>query len=156
MTDYEMASIIIAGISLLVSIGATILSLIANSKCSSATIELGLLAAITSANEKIMDCSADMDELVSRKDSLTSEEQTQLELKKKRFDTAVENLLNAYEEACAKYIDKKVDKERFKKNYFKSIQKVVENKEFKDYYSGVQSKYKATLKVYKEWFDLEK
>jgi Skp family chaperone for outer membrane proteins len=156
MTNYEIAALAISGVSLLVSAFAAVMSLLANAKSSSATIELGLLDTITSASEKVMDCSADMDDLVSRKDSLTTEEQTQLEFKKKRFDTAVENLLNAYEEACAKYVDKKIDKERFKKNYFRSIRNVVENEKFKDYYVGVQSNYKATLKVYKEWFDFEK
>lgn len=34
---------------------------------------------------------------------------------------ALEDILNAYDEACAKYIDKKVDTERFKKLYVTEI-----------------------------------
>ena len=75
---------------------------------------------------------------------------------KKALSTAYERNLNAYEEACAKYLDNKVDKERFKKNYHLDIRKLVENEHFKDKFNSTTSPYKAILKVYNEWNNLEK
>lgn len=72
------------------------------------------------------------------------------------LNSAIEEFLNAYDEACQKYIDKKVDKERFKKSYFKEIQSIVENENFKQKYDSESSQYKATKKIYREWYDLEK
>lgn len=65
---------------------------------------------------------------------------------------ALEDVANAYDEACAKYIDNKIDKERFKKLYFKEIQNIVEDNNTKHYYASLQSNYNATRKVYKEWY----
>lgn len=78
------------------------------------------------------------------------------ELVKTVFDSATEEFLNAYDEACQKYIDSKVDRERFKKSYFNEIQSIVENHIFKSKYDFTTTRYRATVKVYKEWVDLEK
>lgn len=72
------------------------------------------------------------------------------------YDSTKEEFLNAYDEACQKYLDKKVDKERFKKSYFAEIQSIVKNDNFKEKYDSQSTPYKATVKVYNEWFDLEK
>ena len=71
------------------------------------------------------------------------------------LNTANERNLNAYEEACAKYLDNKVDKERFRKNYHIEIRQLVEDTNNKDKFDATTSPYKAILKVYKEWNDLE-
>ena len=76
-------------------------------------------------------------------------------LKKQILKAFLEDLLNSYDEACAKYIDGKIDKERFKKMYFDEIRQIVENSRTKQYYDAVSTRYKATVKVYKEWNDLE-
>lgn len=68
---------------------------------------------------------------------------------------ALEDVLNAYDEACAKYIDKKVDTERFKKLYVTEIRNLVEDNNTKSYYVMPQSKFQATVKVYHEWNNLE-
>ncbi len=68
---------------------------------------------------------------------------------------ALEDVLNAYDEACAKYIDKKVDMERFKKLYVTEIRNLVEDNNTKSYYVMPQSKFQATVKVYREWNNLE-
>lgn len=72
------------------------------------------------------------------------------------FESAKEEFLNSYDEACQKYLDKKVDKERFKKSYFVEIQSIVKNDNFKEKYDSKSTDYKATVKVYNEWFNLEK
>lgn len=71
------------------------------------------------------------------------------------YESTKEEFLNAYDEACQKYLDKKVDKERFKKSYFIEIQSIVKSEDFKQKYDTQSTPYKATVKVYNEWFDLE-
>lgn len=70
---------------------------------------------------------------------------------KQQIDVAIEQLLKAYEEACAIYIDIKIDKKRFKKTYMYEIKEIVESDDFKEYFQ-FGSKYSAIKKVYKEWF----
>ena len=65
-----------------------------------------------------------------------------------------EDVLNAYDEACAKYIDKKVDRERFKKMYMHEIRQLVESDDFAHKYNCIQSRYNATKRVYDEWNNL--
>lgn len=72
------------------------------------------------------------------------------------FKAAVESNINAYEEACAKYIDNKYDRKRFKKIYQISLRQLVENPQHKPYFDGVTSRYKAILKVYSEWENPER
>lgn len=68
---------------------------------------------------------------------------------------ALEDVLNAYDEACSKYIDKKVDVSRFKKLYITEIRNLVEDDNTKSFYFMPQSKFQATVKVYREWNNLE-
>lgn len=71
-------------------------------------------------------------------------------------ESALEDVLNAYDEACAKYLDDgKVDKVRFKKLYYDEIRQLVTDSVNVDKYREPQTKYHATNKVYKEWNDLE-
>ena len=63
---------------------------------------------------------------------------------------------NAYEDACAKYIDNKVDRDRFKTMYFSEIKRLVDNEPHSIVYATNRSLYKSTLKVYEEWFHKRK
>lgn len=71
----------------------------------------------------------------------------------KAFESAEEQYRNAYEEACGKYLDGKLDKERFEKMYLIEIQNLVTNKDQKEHYDATQSHYRCTLAVYNEWFN---
>lgn len=71
-------------------------------------------------------------------------------------NTALEEVMNAYDEACAKYLDGKVDKERFKKMYHDEIRQWVEAEKTKTFYQEPQTRYRSTIGVYKEWYDLER
>lgn len=68
------------------------------------------------------------------------------------YFTAEEQYRNAYEEACGKYIDGKIDKIRFEKLYKQEIYKLVNDENQKEYYATNQSKYASTISVYKKWF----
>ncbi len=68
------------------------------------------------------------------------------------YFTAEEQYRNAYEEACGKYIDGKIDKVRFEKLYKQEIYKLVNDDNQKKFYATNQSTYASTISVYKEWF----
>ena len=105
------------------------------------------------ARQEVSVCSEKLVNCVLRDNKNSSQLQT---VYQKMFDAAQEDLRNAYEEACSRYLDEKVDKERFKRMYYSEIQNLVENKEQIEHFDTVKSRYKCILKVYKEWFDLEK
>lgn len=86
---------------------------------------------------------------------LSHEEKEAFNYYKETVIVANESYINAYEEACAKYLDNKTDKTRFKKNYFISLRQLVEKEEYKPFFDSTTSRYKAILKVYNEWNDLE-
>ena len=69
-------------------------------------------------------------------------------IQKKAFE---EDLLNAYDEACAKYLDKKVSQDRFERMYASEIRNLIEAPNFKDIFSDPSCNYDAILKVYKKW-----
>ncbi len=151
MTIYEIISIIIAIAAFLFSLNA----FFSSKRIAVAQIELYMNERITNTKEKVSEQASIIAPFKAKK-TLSEEEKSLLEIYEKIFFSAVENNLNAYEEACAKYLDKKVDCERFKKTYKKEIRQLVENKNLKKYFDAVSSSYKAILKVYKEWENLEK
>jgi hypothetical protein len=78
-------------------------------------------------------------------------------LRENAWYSAVEDNLNAYEKACGLYWDAKIDKERFRKDYSNELRQLVENKNLKfRYFDPITSNYKAIIKTYRDWFDLEK
>lgn len=66
----------------------------------------------------------------------------------------IEQEINVYEIICSMYIDKKVDKKRFKKNYFHEIKNLVENGNFSRIgkFDKRNCHYESILKVYDEWY----
>lgn len=68
---------------------------------------------------------------------------------------AEEIMLNAYEESCAKYLDKKVDQERFRRSYNRSIRELVESDKLDEQFNSNTTPYKCILKVYNQWHNLE-
>jgi hypothetical protein len=74
---------------------------------------------------------------------------------KKLYEYIIESLYedyrNAYEDACSKYEDNKIDRSRFEKMYKDSIKQLVEDKIHQNFYVEPQTKYICTLKLYKKW-----
>lgn len=69
---------------------------------------------------------------------------------------AQEDVLNAYDEICSKYLDDgKVDKVRFKKLYHDEIRQLVTDPSNVEKYREPQTKFHATNKVCNEWNNLE-
>lgn len=67
------------------------------------------------------------------------------------LNEAKEELLNAYDEACAKYIDKKIDKKRFKRMYYGEIKNIVKDNEFQKMINWPKSKFPHIVQVHQEW-----
>lgn len=68
------------------------------------------------------------------------------------YFSAEEMYRNAYEDACAKYLDRKIDVERFEKIYKQEIYKLVNDPQQKEFYATNQTTYASTVAVYKKWF----
>lgn len=76
---------------------------------------------------------------------------TDTSVKEALLNEAKEELLNAYEEACAKYIDKKIDKKTFKRMYYGEIENIVNDDEFKKMINWPKSKFPHIVQVHQEW-----
>lgn len=143
MQTSDVITLLLGIVSFITACGTILLSFKYN-KLVQGQIEMQIRERITNARIRYEDLT------INHKEKLGDE------LIKSVYESTKEEFLNAYDEACQKYLDKKVDKERFKKSYFIEIQSIVHNENFKQKYDTSSSPYKATLKVYKEWFDLER
>jgi hypothetical protein len=74
------------------------------------------------------------------------------------YHEAVEVLLNTYELACGMYRDGKLDRERFRRQYFEEIKKLYDggSQAYKDRLHSPSTPYRAIQAVYEEWFNLER
>ena len=90
---------------------------------------------------------------------LSADENNYLSFLEKTWNSSVENYLNAYEDACGKYIDRKIDPIRFKKMYIEEIRNICNPKHNaykKHMHPKATSKFEAIWKVYEEWHRHEK
>jgi len=142
--------------SLAVSFGAVFFSWLTSNKANNiqnGMIELELRQTIENSRSKIGDISMIMAPLKSKSNARTisDEEKETLKIYDKNLDSSIESMLNTYDDACAKYLDKKIDKIRFKKTFHVEIRNLIENTDLKKYFDPVNSRYKPILKVYNEW-----
>ncbi|MEG0966936.1 MAG: hypothetical protein RSG92_16360 [Pseudomonas sp.] len=165
---------LIALLSLIISIGAVIFAKSSSNKANNIAqenlqlqqvnlqlqqgmVELEISQSIEGAKSKINEIAIVMIPFITKENrkTLTDEDTETLELYRKTFNAATQSLMNYYDSACSKYIDNKVDKIRFKKTYKNEIRKLIENKDFKEYFDPLTSSYKPILNVYSEWEHLE-
>ena len=146
MSPYEIVAVVISVISIIVSLISLFKAWKAD-KIAQGQIEISIHQLISQTKKDFMEMSIVVSE------ELSADKKEVKEALKQALRTAQEQNLNAYEEACAKYLDGKVDKERFKKNYSVEIRQLVE--QYSEKY-GATTPYKATIKVYNEWNNLEK
>lgn len=113
------------------------------------------------ARQRIDAAAIHMEEVLQgrTRDKLKADENRRLDLLEKIFASAVEGYLNAYEDACGKYIDQKIDRVRFKKVYVKEIENLCDPKVVsyaRLMHPADTSHYEAIWKVYREWHQYEK
>lgn len=142
MENISMSDWIAIGISVL-AFAFSLFSFIRSSALIKGQVEMQIREMISSARWRFSDLSI---QLADEENNTTLAASTM---------AALEDVLNAYDEACAKYIDNKVDRERFKKLYANEIRNLVEDENTKKYYVMPQSRFQATVKVYREWNNLE-
>lgn len=151
---------IISGFALLVAVIALYVSAKASSRSEAlqhASVEIEVRASIDVSRARVEDLSITHSPLLAKdKATLTAEEATYIDIVRKVFDSAIENNVNAYENACQKYVDKKIDRVRFKKAYQTEIRQLVESSAHKRFFDGVTSRYKAILLVYGHWENKER
>lgn len=140
----QMIITILSGISSVASAVAAIVTYINGRRMANGNVELQIRTMISEAKYHQSECMIKL--TANPKD----------EALKSIYDMLTEEVLNAYDEACAKYNDRKVDKERFKKMYLHEIRQLVESPELKEKYDSISSRYDATKKVYSEWNHIEK
>lgn len=149
MSLYEVIAIIVSSFGLIISIISIFISLNAH-KISQGQIELNIHQLINQTKKDV----SEITRIISETCSETEEEKKQAFLGE--LNVAIERNINAYEEACAKYLDNKVDKKRFEKNYHIEIRQLVEDKNNKERFDSTTSPYKCILKVYELWNNHEK
>lgn len=149
----EIVALVISAFSALIALASALFSYHASKKAN------------TTADEQKMISQGQIELQIHQMISQTKKDLLEIALKvqdgsgdilRQAFETARELNLNAYDEACSKYLDRKVDKERFKKNYIVEIRQLVEDPNNQKKFDSVTSKYKCILKVYEEWNNLEK
>ncbi len=89
------------------------------------------------------------------KSQLNAAEKRQLELFESSFKNALESNLNAYEDACTKYLGGRVDKADFKRMYNDEIRNLcrakVDHPVFEHLNPPDSCRYQQIWKVYREW-----
>ena len=73
--------------------------------------------------------------------------------KKEIIDSLIEEEINAYDQACLFYRERKIDKKSFEKTYKTEILNLVEDKNYKEVgkFDEIDCKYENLINVYKEW-----
>lgn len=153
----EIAKFILSCLSLVVSIVAICISIFANKKSkinadentriANGSIELQIRNMISESRRHLSSC---LHELVI----VTNNSKSSDELKStvhQMYESAKQDYLNSYEEACSKYIDNKVDQNRFYKTYSTEIKNIVEKDPYKSVFDSFSSVYTAIKKVYEKW-----
>lgn len=158
MSELENATLMVAVLSMIAAIVSAVFSAVmvfvarsANAtarnvnKIENALVELEIHNALTSAKDRELDIA------LMRAASATEEHRSDV------LDMAVrmshENTLNAYEVACFKYVDGKVDRDRFRRTYFVEIANIwkhesEQNPQFGELYTGISA-------VHSEWMSLQ-
>lgn len=138
-TSYQFLFDGITSVMAIVAFIFSIISFLRSNAYTKAQVEISIRNMIFDAKEKFYEFSNNSD--VEKKLILSS---------------VFEDYLNAYDEACAKYIDNKIDKVRFKKMYVDEIKNLVECKNGKEKIDTDTTRFRAIRKVYNEWNNLEK
>lgn len=124
-----------------------------NTRLSNGNMEIQVREMISEARRFL--ASAIQNTLMSRINSDIAKNPSLVELVDNLLRDAQQDYLNAYEEACMKYIDGKIDKTRFRKTYFEEIRNIVRDKNFKEQFD-FSSTYYAIKQVYDEWSNPER
>lgn len=123
--------------------------------------ETAMREQIALARQRMEDVGFKLQEILRgrKKENLSPEEQSHLSFLETSWNSSVEGYINAYEDACGKFIDNKTDPTRFKKMYIEEIRNICDPKResyARHMHPEATSKFEAIWKTYKEWHRHEK
>jgi hypothetical protein len=132
--ENQILSIIISIISMIIAVVPLIMLIIIRK--TDATIELNVYDMIVNSRITLAEITATYNALEKKKgvNIKSNEEEINFIVLQQCPQALIENYLNAYEFACAEYLDKKIDRKRLKKTYQLALQKIMQNKLFQDYF----------------------
>jgi len=107
--------------------------------------EIELRNSITQARQRVETFAVDL------KKFKLEHPKEKLSVYKKLFKSIIEDFLNRYDRGCMLYLDNKLDKSRFKKEYYKEIKNLVESGKYKNKYFNKKERFSSIIIVYKEW-----
>ncbi|MDC7998401.1 hypothetical protein [Gilvibacter sediminis] len=114
-------------------------------KISQGAIEIEIRNSISSARTKVNDFGLEYQK------TQNENPKKDLSYQKKFFYSIVEDFINQYDRACMLYLDNKIDKDRFRKEYKNEIINVVENKSYKKkYFNPDKPRFESLISVYQE------
>jgi hypothetical protein len=146
MTPYELTSTIVAIIALVISV----IALVKGSKSSQFALEMSVHQNIVATKERVVDRLNDLSRMAVR-ENRTEEEQSLCKILTQSHRVALENNLNAYDDACEKYLSKKIGKKWFKSQYQREIRSLVNDKNYTEFFDATKSPFRNILKLYNEW-----
>lgn len=166
MTTAEIVSNAIAALALIVSIVALVKSSSAstaandiakeNLKLTHAQVEIDLRTQVTESRRNVEDFfERHGDFLAANPDTLDEQDKDRRKRLSIAGNSAVEGYLSALDGACQKYIDGKIDKVRFQKDYQREIRQAIEDEAHRDFFH-VGHGFHALMRVYEEWENPEK
>lgn len=129
----------VANILSLIAIIVSVISFSRTNPLQKGLVEMQIRELISNARYRYLDVSS---EISSKEEDIAL---------RKKSEALLEDLLNAYDEACAKYIDNKVDKKRFKKLYEVEIRQLYEEDSLSDKFQKQTTRFQAIRKVYDKW-----
>ena len=153
MTEFEITIVVFTSISCLISLFTIYYTIHKNKKneqlvekLNSANLEVMIAERISVAR---VQCE-DLHLIIAEKcDGITDKKQ--LEAFQKSLNSKRENYLNAFDDACSMYVDDKIDKERFKKNYRNSILQIFSDDNYKKLLNlETACKFQSLLMLYRE------
>lgn len=161
MTEYETVAVVVSIIAFLATVVNIILYVYLTkqynnmvneqNKISQGQSETELRMMVMSARQEIMEASEKQAQFIVAFQGDENQKELLADVYEKMLESAQEDLRNAYEEACSRYLDGKVDKVRFERMYEIEIRNLVEDKEQKKVFDSQSSPYECIIKVYKKW-----
>lgn len=159
MSRFENLTIVLSVAALVAAAGIGVWQVflqIGQGRLQAGLVEIEISSQIRGARERIEDFTAQwMHLFTTDRATLTVQQKAQLEIIGQVFKSAREGLLNAYESACRKYNDGKVDKVRFRKDYQDDIRKLMNHDEYKVELNNHASRYFAIKGVFMAWENTE-
>lgn len=126
-----------------------------SSKVEHGMLEIAIRNSITEAKKSVSSAALTLQPYLFKKGTgitLTPEEEHLFKYARQSYESAEEDEINAYEEACTKYQSGKLDKGSFEYIYNSEIKRLVENQDLKNYFFPEStSKYQSIIIVYKKW-----